>query len=186
MSLVDGRTLFDATVVCGAFVRPYGPNYKLLEFANDGLIDGLTTDVSAHEFVYNAYQGNLTHGQEVDEALLGEFFDNFPRLFDPDATPRASIGRNLVDRVWMLKKPVGQVVWEITGRSRDDLLETLERQQLVGIDDFDPSDLYLLVAAVEQEVDILCTSNTRDFKQATYGTIRIATPSDLYREATGE
>jgi predicted nucleic acid-binding protein len=38
--LIDERVLFDATVICGAFVRPDGVNYKLLELADDGLVEG--------------------------------------------------------------------------------------------------------------------------------------------------
>ena len=97
-----------------------------------------------------------------------------------------SIGRNVVERVWMLSKPVGQVVYELTGRRRADLLTQLQDQQVVRVDDFDPSDLHLLVAAVEQSASIICTSNTTDFKQSAYGSIRIATPSQLYREIAGE
>jgi len=182
MPLIDERVLFDATVICGAFVRPDGVNYKLLELADDGLIDGFTTDVAAYEFVYNAYKGRLTGGDPVESELLSEFLDGFPHLFDPAITPRVSIGRNVVDRVWMLRKPVGQVVYELTGRQRADLLAELRDQQIVGVEDFDPSDLHLLVAAVEQRADIVCTSNTTDFKQPAYGDIRMATPAALYRE----
>ena len=38
---------------CNAFVRPDGVNVKLPELADDGLIDGFTTDVAAYEFVYD-------------------------------------------------------------------------------------------------------------------------------------
>jgi predicted nucleic acid-binding protein len=186
MALIEDRVLFDATVICGAFVKPYSVNYTLLELANDGLIDGMTTDVVAYEFVYNAYKGKLTGDEPVDPVLLTEFLDGFPRLFDPETTPRVSIGRNVVDRVWMLRKPVGQVVYELTGRRRGDLLTQLHEQQLVDIDDFDPSDLHLLVAAVEQEADIVCSSNTTDLKQPAYGSIRIAMPSALYREVVAD
>jgi predicted nucleic acid-binding protein len=185
MPLIDERVLFDATVICGAFVRPHSVNYTLLGLANDGLIDGVTTDVAAYEFVYNAYKGKLTGGEPVDPGLLTEFLDGFPHLFDPETTPRVSIGRNVVDRVWMLGKPVGQVVYELTGRRRTDLLAQLHEQQVVGVDDFDPSDLHLLVAAVEQDAHIVCTSNTTDFTQPSYGTIGVATPSALYREVIG-
>jgi predicted nucleic acid-binding protein len=182
MPLIDERVLFDATVICGAFVRPDGVNYKLLELADDGLIDGFTTDVAAYEFVYNAYKGSLTGGDPVDPELLSDFLDGFPHLFDPETTPRVSIGRNVVDRVWMLRKPVGQVVYELTGRQRADLLAQLHEQQAVGIDDFDPADLHLLVAAVEHDADVVCTANTTDLRQPAYGSIRVATPSALYRE----
>jgi predicted nucleic acid-binding protein len=185
MPLVEGRVLFDATVICGAFVRPDGANYRLLELADDGLIDGITTDVAAYEFAYNAYKGNLTGGRQVDADLLTDFLDGFPHLFDPAATPRVSIGRNVVEQVWALGKPVGRVVFDLTGRRRTDLLAELADQQVVGIEDFDPSDLHLLVAAVEQRADLVCTSNTTDFKRPTYGTIRVVTPSVLHREITG-
>jgi predicted nucleic acid-binding protein len=183
-SLIEGRVLFDATVICGAFVSPHGHNYKLLELADDGFIDGFTTDVSAYEFVYNAYRGALTRGRPVEPVILTEFLDGFPNLFDPATTPRVTIGRNIVGEVWMNQKPVGEVVWKLTGRNREDLLERLHEQQLVAIDDYDPADLYLLVAAVEQEADFICTSNTSDLKQPTYGHIRIVTPGALYRQIT--
>ena len=102
MTLIDERVLFDATVICGAFVRPEGANYQLLELADDGLIDGITTDVAAYEFVYNAYKGKLTAGIAVEPELLTEFLDGFPYLFDPETTPRVSIGRNVVEQVWLL------------------------------------------------------------------------------------
>jgi predicted nucleic acid-binding protein len=186
MPLIDDRVLFDATVICGAFVRPDGVNYKLLELADDGLIDGFTTDVAAYEFVYNAYKGNLTQGDPVEPELLSEFLDGFPHLFDPETTPRVSIGRNVIERVWMLRKTVGQVVYELTGRQRTDLLTRLWDQQIVGVDDFDPSDLHLLVAAVEQGANLVCTSNTTDLRQPAYGSIRIATPAALYREIVND
>lgn len=183
--LIEERVLFDATVICGGFVRPDGVNYKLLELSDDGLIDGLTTDVATYEFVYNAYRGNLTGGRPPEPELVREFLDGFPNLFDPQTTPRVSIGRNVVDQVWMIGKPVGQVVHDLTGRRRADFLAELQNQQVVGINDFDPADLHLLVAAVEQDADIICTSNTTDFRQASYGSIRVATPSALHHEIVG-
>jgi hypothetical protein len=43
----SGPSIPGASGSCGAFVRPDGLNFKLLELADDGLIDGLTTDVAA-------------------------------------------------------------------------------------------------------------------------------------------
>jgi hypothetical protein len=92
----------------------------------------------------------------------------------------------LTDERVLFGNAVGHVVYELTGRRRDDLLAQLHEQQIVGIDDFDPSDLHLLIAAVEQRADIVCTSNTTDFKQPAYGSTRIASPSALYREIVGD
>jgi predicted nucleic acid-binding protein len=176
----DPLILFDATVMCGAFVSPYGVNYQLLNLADEGRIEGLTTDVAAYEFAYNALKGALTRGVVPDPQLVTDFFDSFPHLFDPETTPRVSIGRNVVEQVWMNKKPVGEVVWSLTGRTRDDLLQELATQQVVAIEDYDPTDLHLLVAAVEQKADIICSSNTRDLKQETYGSIINMTPRALF------
>jgi hypothetical protein len=177
------RTVFDATVICGAFVRPFSANYQLLALADDGVIDGFATDVAAYEFVRHARAGSLSRdGVPAPEALIAGFFDGFPNLFDPATTPRVSIGRNVLDRAVLFGRPVGQVVHELTGRSRADLVADLEEQQVVGIDDFDPADLHLLVAAVEQKADTICTSNTTDFKQASYGEIRIIRPHELLAE----
>lgn len=62
-------------------------NYKLLEFADDGLIDGFTTDVAAYEFVYNAFKGNLTGGDPVEPGLLSEFLEGFPTSSTPIRHP---------------------------------------------------------------------------------------------------
>jgi hypothetical protein len=96
--------------------------------------------------------------------------------------PRVSIGRNVLDRAALYRQPVGQAVYELTGRSRDDLLVELGTQQIVDVHDFDPADLYLLVAAVEHHADTVCTSNTTDFKQPHYGTIRVVRPHELIAE----
>ena len=177
------RTALDATVICGAFVRPYSANYQILAAANDGIIDAFTTDVAAYEFVRNARTGALARDRvPVAEDLIAEFLDGFPNLFDPATTPRVSIGRSILDRPLLLDRAVGQVVYELTGRSREDLLRDLHDQQIVAIEDFDPADLHLLVAAVEHEADAICTSNTTDFRQAAYGDIRIVRPHQLVAE----
>lgn len=177
------RTVFDATVICGAFVRPYSANYRLLAAADDGLIDAFTTDVSAYEFVRNARSGALSRdGTPAPEALITEFFDGFPHIFDPETTPRVSIGRNILHLPLLFNRPVGEVVYELTGRTREALLDDLDQQQMLHVGDFDPADLYVLVAAVEGGADTICTSNTNDFRQTRYGGIRVVKPHQLLAE----
>jgi predicted nucleic acid-binding protein len=183
MTLIDGLVVYDATIICGAFVSPDSVNYKLLELADDGQIEATVTDLTAYEFVYNAYKGKLTRGQPLEPDQLQEFMDGFPNLFDPATAPRVSIGRSITDQVWMHKRPVGQVVYEITGRRVEELLKGIEAQQVISVDDFDPNDLHLIVTAIEQEASFICTHNTRDFKQATYGPATRITPWDLYQLA---
>lgn len=173
------KVIFDTTVLCGAFVRPAGRNFRLLELADDGVIDGFVTDVVGYEFVRNALTGALSRGEPVDQAEIEAFLDLFPNIFDPDHAPRVSIGRDITTLFQAHGKPVGQVVYELTGRTRDDLLIALGEQQVVAVDDFDPTDLHVLVAAVEQGADAVCTSNSKDFTQAAYGEINVIKPGEL-------
>jgi predicted nucleic acid-binding protein len=173
------RVIFDTTVLCGAFISPGGPNYQLLELAEEGVIDGFVTDVVGYEFFRNAMQGNLSRGEPVDEECVTEFLDGFPRIFDPDHAPRVSIAKDITTLFLVHGKPVGQVVHALTGRTREDLLEALDAQQIVAVDDFDPGDLHVLVAAVEQGADVVCTSNTTDFTQPNYGDIQVMKPGEL-------
>lgn len=180
------RVCFDATVLCGAFVNPYGANFRLLELAEDGLLDAFVTDVVGYEFVRVAVTGRLSRGgQPAPQEEVEEFLDAFPTVFDPAHAPRVSIGRDITTLFWAHEKPVGEVVWHLTGRAQDDLLADLERQQVVAVEDFDPSDLHLLVAAVEHGADNICTSNRQDFRQDSYGPIRIIEPGPLLHALTG-
>jgi predicted nucleic acid-binding protein len=177
------RVLFDATVLCGGLVNPAGVNYRLLRLAAaGGPLDGFTTEVAGYEFVYNALRGIRGVQYESDE--IADFLDSFAPLFDPARVAPSSIGRAIIDQVWMYERPVGEVVWELTGRSVPDLLQELEKQQRVAEHDFDPADLHLLVAAIESSADALCTSNTTDFRMERVGTLRVVRPGVLWAEAT--
>jgi hypothetical protein len=117
--------LFDATVLCGALVRPAGINFRLLRLAADGVVlDGFTTDVAGYEFVRNALKG--LGGVAYHPDTVSAFLDGFAPLFDPENVGRSSIGRDIIDKVWTYDKPVGAVVDELTGRSHHELLTDVE------------------------------------------------------------
>ena len=160
-------------------MRPTGTNYRLLDLADEGVIDGFVTDVVGYEFVRNALRGVLSRGAPVDNDEVVAFLDSFPNIFDPAHAPRVSIGRDITTLFTSHRKPVGQVIYDLTGRTRDDLLVELEKQQIVAVEDFDPADLHILVAAVEQGADAICTSNSTDFAQPRYGRIEVMKPGDI-------
>jgi hypothetical protein len=54
-----------------------GVDYKLLELADDGLVDGFTTDVVAYEVAHATDSGSLTGGESAEPELLREFSDGF-------------------------------------------------------------------------------------------------------------
>jgi predicted nucleic acid-binding protein len=171
---------FDATVLCGALVNPYSKNAQLLELAADGILPAFATDVVGYEFVYNALKGNLTKKRDPFTAEEVEaFVDSFGELFQPENVRRVSVGRDLTNLFWAHQKPVGQVLYELTGRTHDALLDDLHQQQVLAIEDFDPTDLHLLVAAIEHGATHVCTMNRTDLKQDRYGPVEIIEPLPL-------
>lgn len=155
---------FDATVLCGALVRPTGQNARLLAFAvESAVLEGFTTDVAGLEFVRNALNGISGNVYDLDE--VEEFLEVFEPLFDPENVARSPIGRSLVQRTDLHNKPIGEVAYELTGRTRSDLLTDLESQARLMAPEFDYSDLHLVVSAVEQGADIICSSNSTDLPE---------------------
>ena len=158
------RVCFDATVLCGALVRPTGQNWRLLAFAAESsLIEGFTTDVAGLEFVRNASNGISGNVYGPDE--IEEFLDVFEPLFDPENVAHSPIGRSLIQRTDLHNKPIGEVAYELTGRTRDDLLAGVEDQVRLIAEEFDYSDLHLVVTAVERHADVICSSNSKDLPE---------------------
>lgn len=115
---------FDATVLCGALRRPTGPNFRLLELAAEGVVvEGFTTEVVGMEFVRNALEG--LGGVQYEIAVVEEFLDAFGALFDPDRVATSPVGRSLTNQTWLHNRPIGEVVYHLTGKTRADLLADL-------------------------------------------------------------
>lgn len=115
------------TGLCGALLRPGGINFRLLQLAADGVVvDGFTTEIAGMEFIRNALDGlgGVRYGIE----LIEEFLDGFGALFDPDNVATSPIGRSLTAQTWLHNKPIGEVVYQLTGRTREELLEGLPEQ----------------------------------------------------------
>jgi len=137
---------FDATVLCGALRRPTGLNFRLLELAPDGVvIDGFTTEVAGMEFLRNALDGLAGVTFTID--AIEEFLDGFGALFDPDNVATSPIGRSLTSKTSLHNKPIGEVVYHLTGRTREELLEGLPTQLRVVSGEFDAHDVHLVTAA---------------------------------------
>ena len=170
---------FDATVLCGALRKPTGLNFRLLELAADGVVlDGFTTEVAGMEFVRNALDGLAGIAFAIDE--IEEFLDSFGALFDPGNVATSPIGRSLTSQTWLHNKPVGEVVYHLTGLTRDELLEGLPEQLRVASGEFDAHDVHLVAAAVERGADVICSSNRRHMPEGPLTrTIEVVGPGRL-------
>jgi hypothetical protein len=122
---------FDATVLSGALLKPNGINFELLIRAAEGVpFRGFTTDVAGVEFVRNALEGfgsgeaARRYGAEEIEAFL----ETFAPLFDDDNVQASPMGRALTGNHALHDMPLGQVLYELTGRDDESLLADLESQ----------------------------------------------------------
>jgi predicted nucleic acid-binding protein len=150
--------VFDATVLCGALRKPTGYNFKLLELAADGtLLQGFTTDIAGMEFVRNALDG--LGGVSYEMELIEAFLDHFAPLFNPDNIEPSPIGRALPVQTSLHNRPIGEIVYELTGRTRDDLLDGLSQQLRLLAGEFDAYDIHLVAAAVACNADVICSAN---------------------------
>ena len=170
---------FDATVLCGALRQPAGLNFRLLQLAADGVVvEGFTTEVAGMEFIRNALDGLSGVRYEMD--LIEEFLDGFAPLFDPDNVAESPIGRSLTEQTWLHNKPIGEVVYELTGRTREDLLEGLPEQLRVVTGEFDANDVHLVTAAAARGADVICSSNRRHLPEGPLaGEIEVFGPGRL-------
>jgi hypothetical protein len=176
------RVCFDATVLCGALRKPAGHNFRLLELAADGaLIDGFTTEVAGMEFVRNALAG--LGGVRYDIEVIEEFLDAFDPLFHPDNIAFSPIGRSLTRETWLHSRPIGEVVYHLTGRTQEDLLANLPEQLRVVVGKFDAYDVHVVAAAVASGADVICSSNRRHLPEGQLaGELRIIGPGRLGAE----
>ena len=172
----------DATVLCGALRTPTGINFRLLELAADGVVlQGFTTDVAGVEFVRNALEGLGGVTYTIEE--ITEFLDAFEPLFDPENVAPSPIGRSLTDKTWLHGRPVGEVVFELNGRSHEELLEGLPQQLRVQVGELEPYDLHLVAAAADRGADAICSANRRHLPEGQLaGGIRVVRPGTLARE----
>jgi hypothetical protein len=170
---------FDATVLCGALRQPAGLNFRLLQVAADGVIlDGFTTEVAGIEFIRNALDG--LSGVRYDIGLIEAFLDGFGPLFDPENVAPSPIGRSLTSQTWLHNKPIGEVVYHLTGRTREQLLQGLPEQLRVVSGEFDAHDVHLVAAAVQRGAEVICSSNRRHLPEGLLaGGIEVMGPGRL-------
>jgi hypothetical protein len=180
---------FDATVLCRALLNPAGVEFELMFRAAQGVpFRGFTTEIVGMEFLRNAFMGFGAGARfrRYDERELEDFLDTFAPLFDVDNIHASPLGRALTPNHALHDRPLGEVLYELTGQTDASLLADLESQPTVtpgpSVRHFDPFDLHLALAAVRADADVLCTSNTTDFAMERIGGVRVLTPFALAEE----
>lgn len=147
------KVFFDATVWCGALVRPAQINARLLALAaQGGPLRGVTSDVVLLEFYRHAVAGTLGRLFEAEDVW------DLVRVHEPLLEiEQAPIGRSLPRRTDLHNLPLNEIVYHLTGESREDLLDELGDRRTLA--EFDGNDLHVLAAAVRSGADGLCSSD---------------------------
>lgn len=167
------RVFFDANVWCGAILSPTGQNARLLDLAaRGGPLRGLTSDAVLLEFFRHATGGSLP--VTFDPEDVWDYISAHEPLFEVSQAP---IGRSLPARTDLHNLPLDEIVLEVTGRTREDLLTVLG--PTITLPEFDSNDLHVLAAAVESGADAICSGDTRLLKVEW---IDVRRPSDLAAE----
>lgn len=149
------KVFFDATVWCGAILRPAGVNARLLDLAaRGGPLRGATSDVVLLEFYRHATGGTFNRLFEPED--VWDYVRAHQPLLEIEQAP---IGRSLPSRTDLHNLPLTEVVYHLTGKTREDLLAELD-QTPTTLATFDSNDLHVLAAAVGAEADAICSSDS--------------------------
>jgi hypothetical protein len=183
------RVAFDTTVLWGAFHRPAGPNFALLALAaqRTPVLDGFITDVVGGEFWWRAtQQGVKEPGQVVprsySEQELEPFLEAFKVLFEPTSMARAPLSRSLGRYAGLVGLSLGEFLHAVTGRDREALLSTVTAAFPVTFESMDLADLHVLYGALQNDAEIICSSDSKLLSYDPLGSIRVMSPTTLVDE----
>jgi predicted nucleic acid-binding protein len=183
------RVAFDTTVLWGAFYRPAGPNFALLALAaqRTPVLDGFITDVVGGEFWWRAtQQGVKGPGQAVprtySEQELEPFLEAFKVLFEPASMARAPLSRYLGQYADLVGLSLGEFLHAVTGRDREALLSTVTVAFPVTFESMDLADLHILCGALQNNAEIICSSDSKLLSYDPIGFIRVTPPVALADE----
>ena len=180
------RVAFDTTVLWGAFLKPAGPNFRLLDLAaqRTPILDGFFTDAVAAEFWWRATQQGVTSPSQsvartYSESELAPFLETFEVLFEPQDMPRAPLGRSLGRYAGMVGMPLGEVLAAITGKDRDALLAGLTTDFPMTFQSIDTADLHVITGAITNEAEQLISNDRQMLRLDPIGSMQARPAPDL-------
>jgi hypothetical protein len=128
--------------------------------------------------VRNALDGLGGVSYEIE--LIDAFLEHFAPLFNPDNVEPSPIGRALPRYTSLHNRPIGEVVYELTGRTHPELLTALPEQLRLVAGQFDPYDVHLVASAAARHANLICSSNRLHLPEGPLaGCIEIVGPARL-------
>ena len=120
--------------------------------------------------------------QTYTEEQIAEFLDVFGDLFEPASLARAPLGRSLGRFAGIVGRPLGEVLYAITGKDHDALVAGLTTKVSVTFESVDIADLHVIAGAIDNDAELLCTNDTRTLSYDSVGSMSIVTVSELAEE----
>ncbi len=183
------RVEFDTTVLWGAFHRPGGLSFKLMALAaqRTPVLDGFITDVIAAEFWWRATQQGVTGpGQSVPRTYtakeLEPFIETFEALVEPDNMGRAALSRSLGTKAGLVGLSLADFLFAVTHRDREALLKSATLLVPVTFESMDIADLHVICGALENDADVICSSDSELLSYDPIGRVSVVRPIELALE----
>jgi hypothetical protein len=183
------RVAFDTTVLWAAFHSPGGPNFALLALAaqRTPVLDGFITDAVGAEFWWRAtQQGVKGPGRAGVRTYTAEemlpFLETFDVLVEPANMARAPMSRSLGQYAGLVGRPLGEVLHAITGKDRDALLSGRTTDFPMNFESVDIADLHVITGALDNDAEVLCTSDVTTLGYDPIGLMGVVSPVDLAAE----
>lgn len=176
------RALLDATVFCGALVKPDGAHMRLLLAGNGGIFyQPIIAQSVVAEFISRAMRG-IGRGSRrrcYTPEDMGVFFEALEPLLSPENSARVSW---TVHRIFPASPLISldDVVGSIIRGQVADVRRRVESLSHLCLDEVDPKDLHVYVAVAEHEPDYLVTNNVSDFPP-TIGTCHVVKAGEFLK-----
>ncbi|RNF39615.1 PIN domain-containing protein [Planococcus salinus] len=163
------KVFIDTTILCGA-LRTDGINRKILQAARfPNLYQPVFSKVCLFEFVRNAANGlgkgdkRVRYGADDIEEFFQEFlnpiFEHYEHL-----PVNSVLGRYSVETIIREHLPLGDVLVELSGCDYNTAKTIAKKQEMAEpLSNFDQDDVHVWVTAIQENCDIILTSNIKRF-----------------------
>lgn len=178
--LSSPKIFLDTTVLCGA-LRTNGINRKILELsASTIFFKPVVSRVCLMEFYRRALFDGLS-GKTYTFELVSEFLEHFVYpVLEINPPVNSLVGRESFEVVVRNRRPIGEVLVELSGCTSDEAMRIILQQQMQEpLHHFDENDFHIWVTAIIESCNYIITNNTKRFPEK-IGEINRIKPGEFY------
>jgi len=171
------KVLLDTTVLASAILTPIGLGSKIIKLARaETFFIPVISEVIVAEFIAICRRGFKDRSFTEDE--IDEFFEGLTPLLNYDSIEKVSIGKKFMANPVNQRRPINEVLYELTHKKYEHLIYSSPISNKLQ-ENIDHEDLHVMVAAIEQDCDVIVTQNVKDFPQP-LGKISVMKHGEFY------